>query len=456
MRKKLMTLLIAILMVVGMMPNVSQKVDAAIVYSVMIDKNIEDGKVETDKTKPAPEETVTLTVTPDVDFKLKELTVTKNKDIEALSDLISLFGDATFYTLVSLDDTEKPNSLKVVDGKFTAYDKDGTKITELNSSATLEKETAYEFFAQDGEYKWSFIAFGDYLDSVRLEYNDGQKILYYKGTNTGSLPQIPIETTTVTEGEKYTFIMPRSDVHVSAKFEKITYSIAVDPTKIEWSAEEGYKGSTDDGIEADAIHEIIKATSTGTGEVEFILAGFKDMASYELFDVFAGGMEVTVAPKEGLAAGTYNATVVIVDYKDRFEDVEVPVTFTVTSKQEDNPTYSNTAGDGQTWTKGSTDNASFTFKNDDDDSNTYEEFVSAFVDGKELTKDKDYTAKAGSVIIDLKPSFLETLSVGEHTLTARFIDDIDVNSKFNVVDKPTPKPTPSPTPSRNIPNTSAK
>ncbi|MBR0420316.1 MAG: hypothetical protein IJI66_14235, partial [Erysipelotrichaceae bacterium] len=44
------------------------------------------------------------------------------------------------------------------------------------------------------------------------------------------------------------------------------------------------------------------------------------------------------------------------------------------------------------------------------------------VDGKKLTKDEDYTAAAGSVEITLKASYLQTLSVGEHTLTAMFDD----------------------------------
>ena len=38
------------------------------------------------------------------------------------------------------------------------------------------------------------------------------------------------------------------------------------------------------------------------------------------------------------------------------------------------------------------------------------------IDNKELEQDKDYTAKSGSTIIEIEPEYLETLSVGTHTI----------------------------------------
>ena len=121
------------------------------------------------------------------------------------------------------------------------------------------------------------------------------------------------------------------DLNVTAEH---SAGIELDTDHIEWTAEEGYKGATDDGIESDAVHQMIKATSTGNDEVEFVVAGFKDTKSYEQFTVSAGGMNVTVAPLEGLAPGIYTAVVVIGDFDDRFEEIEVPVKFTVTAKEE--------------------------------------------------------------------------------------------------------------------------
>jgi hypothetical protein len=42
----------------------------------------------------------------------------------------------------------------------------------------------------------------------------------------------------------------------------------------------------------------------------------------------------------------------------------------------------------------------------------------------------DYTAESGSVIVRLKPSYLEKLTAGVHELTAMFDDGVDVLVKF--------------------------
>ena len=125
------------------------------------------------------------------------------------------------------------------------------------------------------------------------------------------------------------------ETEIESPLEQPDVKISIDPEQVEWAAEEGYKGANDDGIEEDAISQNIIVTNTGSEEVEFVLAGFKEMASHEQFMVSAGGMEVTVAPREGLAPGTYTCVVTIGDWEDRFEDVEVPVTFTVTAKEEE-------------------------------------------------------------------------------------------------------------------------
>jgi hypothetical protein len=51
---------------------------------------------------------------------------------------------------------------------------------------------------------------------------------------------------------------------------------------------------------------------------------------------------------------------------------------------------------------------------------------------------KSYEAKIGSVIITLKPEYLETLAAGEHTLTVMFDDGDDVTVKFTIEEPLTP------------------
>ena len=101
------------------------------------------------------------------------------------------------------------------------------------------------------------------------------------------------------------------------------YSISVDPASVTLNAKEGYREGS---VSCD-----INAVSTGTGQVEFIMAGFKDPAMAQQFGLTVGGMSASVYAKAGLAKGTYTAVVVISDLEDRFDPVEVPVTLTVTA-----------------------------------------------------------------------------------------------------------------------------
>ncbi|MBQ9911438.1 MAG: hypothetical protein IJM49_00240 [Firmicutes bacterium] len=59
------------------------------------------------------------------------------------------------------------------------------------------------------------------------------------------------------------------------------------------------------------------------------------------------------------------------------------------------------------------------------------------VDGNDISEDA-YTKEAGSVIIKLQPQYLETLSEGQHTLTAVFDDGDDPTVSFRVVAEGSP------------------
>ena len=69
--------------------------------------------------------------------------------------------------------------------------------------------------------------------------------------------------------------------------------------------------------------------------------------------------------------------------------------------------------------------------NPGNDEKTYGKFTGIQVDGKPVDKNK-YEAKPGSVIIDLKPTYLETLSVGEHTLNVVF-EDGNAETTFTII-----------------------
>lgn len=105
--------------------------------------------------------------------------------------------------------------------------------------------------------------------------------------------------------------------------------------------------------------------------------------------------------------------------------------------------YQLVAGAGQTHVLGDGSDLSFTFKRNVRDEVAFDHFGGVRVDGK-LLSDKAYVAKAGSVVVTLNASYLDTLAVGEHTMTAQFDDADDVDVTFTVASKEEPAPTPEP------------
>lgn len=73
------------------------------------------------------------------------------------------------------------------------------------------------------------------------------------------------------------------------------------------------------------------------------------------------------------------------------------------------------------------------------------DFVRVELDGKELTRDTDYTVKEGSTIISLTMQFLKTLTPGTHTIGI-VSSTGTAETDFTVISKTTPAPTPSPNP----------
>lgn len=96
--------------------------------------------------------------------------------------------------------------------------------------------------------------------------------------------------------------------------------------------------------------------------------------------------------------------------------------------------YVNTEGNGNKWTKGSGNTCDFTFKRTKDDEKTFAHFIGIQIDGQDVDQ-SNYEAFEGSVIIKLRTEYLNTLSVGEHTIRALFNDGNNPSAKFEVLDK---------------------
>lgn len=85
------------------------------------------------------------------------------------------------------------------------------------------------------------------------------------------------------------------------------------------------------------------------------------------------------------------------------------------------------AGNGSQWTVG--DDGSITMTAN----GSVEKFIGIKVDGKAVDA-ANYTVKSGSTIITLKPEYLNTLSVGKHTLTVIYTDG-ETSGEFEILEK---------------------
>lgn len=113
------------------------------------------------------------------------------------------------------------------------------------------------------------------------------------------------------------------------------------------------------------------------------------------------------------------------------EDVNIRAVFKEASATEDEISYYVASGDGSTYTLGEGTDLEFVFKRNIDDAEAFEHFTGILVDG-ETVDSGNYTAESGSVVVTLKAAYLETLAVGDHTLTAVFDDGNDPDASFTV------------------------
>ena len=86
--------------------------------------------------------------------------------------------------------------------------------------------------------------------------------------------------------------------------------------------------------------------------------------------------------------------------------------------------YKVTSGDGRRWSKKSSGVLSFTCNG------PLNKFTGIRVDGKAVLS-KHYTYKEGSTIVTLKTTYLETLKLGNHTITFRY-EDGEASATFTI------------------------
>jgi len=142
------------------------------------------------------------------------------------------------------------------------------------------------------------------------------------------------------------------------------------------------------------------------------------------------------------------------------QDFTNPVTYTVTAQDGSTKTYkvtvtatkdapvgsySITGGADSSWRKGTVTGAVITCDGD------ISRFTGANMDGAPVNA-RDYTAVPGSTIVTFKPTYLNTLALGKHTVEFVYTNGSAATSlTILAAPAPTPKPTPKPKPNDKLP-----
>ncbi len=174
-----------------------------------------------DVTSAEAGETVTLTVKPDTGYKLKTISISTSKEkVEEFSDLVSLMGTAVFAGDNDYDFSGY--TCKVEDNKFVVYN--GTTLVAETENISDFNVGSYGVSFNCGVINWSFSISDNKITRIMLfdtsDYWNSLFVSVYPSESNGTLPPSNVELTTVTEGSKYSFTMPKKNVTVKTEFEE--------------------------------------------------------------------------------------------------------------------------------------------------------------------------------------------------------------------------------------------
>jgi len=193
----------------------------------------------------------------------------------------------------------------------------------------------------------------------------------------------------------------------TAKYKEVLRSYTVEPSDLP----EGVKLSVTE-----------KQTVNAGADITFTITLEKGYDKNDSFAVKANGTVITPD-----ADGNYKITGILENVKITVSGVE-------------KVSYSVVEGDKAKHVIGENTTAKFVFKRSVNDSVTFSRNTEILLDGKALQAGQ-FTKASGSLIVELKADFLNTLSVGEHVLTVRFDDyDGDVNARLIIEKAVDPAP----------------
>ena len=129
-----------------------------------------------------------------------------------------------------------------------------------------------------------------------------------------------------------------------------------------------------------------------------------------------------VKPSDPTKAPTAEYTYTFAGWSPELESVTKDVVYTAEYTAEKKIRYLVTEGNGAAYQQGSDDTITIVVKRSEHDEETFSRFLGLSENDQALTRDRDYSAGSGSVVIRLSSDYLKSLDAGTHTLTVRFND----------------------------------
>lgn len=347
-----------------------------------------------------------------LDIVLKDdLIITKQTDLIQWSDL-----ELTANPGDTLADIEKPAYLvspldgKQIPGTFSWVDDEGTSVGELGGS------TGFKFrFVPDMPLSAELAALYDFSDMPENGFDGTESNYPFTAYVTvkeaseipGSTDQVDLPVRVLEEGdidyspapELSATFTPDTEVAVGEfnQWQGLAIDYYNPMVETEWyePVSEGYDIQTEYTVSI-PLENYENTTLSGTLTVPLpkgydgATARIKNGASASSYTATTVSFPVTLE----VSYGSADLFGLLIEYQEAQEPVQPPIII---------------AGANGSWQKGGTDGLSFTSDAE------YADFLKVMVDGKEL-KTTDYTVKEGSTIVTLNAAYLETLSVGKHTL----------------------------------------
>ncbi len=325
----------------------------------------------------------TLTTNPTLAYQKNGSAVTPDNTAAGTYDIVASGASAgNNYTIA------------YANGTLTISDKQTQTITAENVTATYG----------DTDKKVSATTDGD--GAISYAVKDGSEDYIDVDATTGALTikKVPAD------GKAYVTVTAAG----TAAYEQTTKDVTVTINKANSAVTKAPEAKT--LTYNDSAQELVTAGTATDGTMQYAI-----------------GKDSTTAPTEGWGtsiptgteAGTYYVWYKVVGDANHNDTTPKSVTVTI-----GNNVYT-VETDNQEWTKGSTNGLPITFKGTYADEKTYSKWnEKVVIDGKEAAA-SSYDAKSGSLVIDLKPAYLETLSTGKHTISVTFSDG-SASGTFNI------------------------